>query len=58
MTDDVEMQYANNPIIKGNEVRQMLKAVLSELDKMSLLVSTNRQLSGILSKATTKAPTK
>jgi hypothetical protein len=34
MTDDVEMQYANNPMIKGNEVRQMLKAIISELDKM------------------------
>jgi hypothetical protein len=34
MTDDVEMQYANNPVIKGDEVRQMFKAVLSELDKM------------------------
>jgi hypothetical protein len=34
MTDDVELQYANNPTIKGGEVRQMLKAVFSELDKM------------------------
>ncbi|KAJ5213212.1 hypothetical protein N7449_000381 [Penicillium cf. viridicatum] len=34
MTDDVEMQYANNPVIKGSEVRQMFKTVLSQLDMM------------------------
>jgi hypothetical protein len=35
MTDDVEMQYANNPVIKGDEVRQMFKNVLSKLDIMT-----------------------
>ncbi|KAJ5801474.1 uncharacterized protein N7518_003542 [Penicillium psychrosexuale] len=35
MTDDVEMQYANNPVIKGSEVRQMFKAVLGQLDMMT-----------------------
>lgn len=34
MTDDVEMQYANNPAIKGSEVRQMFKTVLGQLDMM------------------------
>ncbi|CRL29415.1 unnamed protein product [Penicillium camemberti] len=34
MTDDVEMQYANNPVIKGSEVRQMFKTVLGQLDMM------------------------
>lgn len=35
MTDDVEMQYANNPVIKGDEVRQMFKTVFNELDMMT-----------------------
>ena len=35
MTDDVEMQYANNPVIKGNDVRHMFKAVLGQLDMMT-----------------------
>ncbi|KAJ5917150.1 hypothetical protein N7466_010704 [Penicillium verhagenii] len=35
MTDDVEMQYANNPVIKGSEVRQMFKTVLGQLDMMT-----------------------
>jgi hypothetical protein len=35
MTDDVEMQYANSPMIKGSEVRQMLKTVLGQLDQMT-----------------------
>ncbi|KAJ5340745.1 hypothetical protein N7541_009869 [Penicillium brevicompactum] len=35
MTDDVEMQYANSPVIKGDEVRQMFKTVLGQLDKMT-----------------------
>ncbi|KAL5344973.1 hypothetical protein ACLOAV_009926 [Pseudogymnoascus australis] len=35
MTDDVEMQYANSPVIKGVEVRQMFRNVLGELDAMT-----------------------
>jgi hypothetical protein len=35
MTDDVEMQYANSPVIKGVDVRQMFKSVLGQLDKMT-----------------------
>lgn len=35
MTDDVEMQYANTPLLKGDSVRQMFKAVLGELDTMT-----------------------
>ncbi|OBT64037.1 hypothetical protein VE03_06716 [Pseudogymnoascus sp. 23342-1-I1] len=35
MTDDVELQYANSPVIKGVEVRQMFKNVLGELDAMT-----------------------
>jgi hypothetical protein len=35
MTDDVELQYANSPVIKGDEVRQMFKTVLGELDVMT-----------------------
>ncbi|KAJ5937518.1 hypothetical protein N7454_003860 [Penicillium verhagenii] len=35
MTDDVEMQYANNPVIKGSEVRHMFKTVLGQLDMMA-----------------------
>ncbi|KAJ5997219.1 hypothetical protein N7499_006474 [Penicillium canescens] len=35
MTDDVEMQYANSPVIKGNEVRQMFKTVLGQLGMMT-----------------------
>jgi hypothetical protein len=35
MTDDVEIQYSNNPVIKGNEVRQMFKIVLGQLDMMT-----------------------
>lgn len=34
MTDDVEMQYANTPVIKGDEVRQMFNNVLGQLDQM------------------------
>ncbi|KAJ5491874.1 hypothetical protein LT330_009130 [Penicillium expansum] len=34
MTEDVEMQYANNPVIKGSDVRQMFKTVLGKLDMM------------------------
>jgi hypothetical protein len=35
MADDVELQYANSPVIKGDEVRQMFKTVLSKLDMMT-----------------------
>jgi hypothetical protein len=35
MTDDVELQYGNSPVIKGNEVRQMFKNVLGQLDLMT-----------------------
>lgn len=35
MTDDVEMQYANNAVIKGSEVRQMFKTVLGQLAMMT-----------------------
>lgn len=35
MTDDVEMQYANSPVIKGNDVREMFRTVLGQLDKMT-----------------------
>jgi hypothetical protein len=35
MTDDVEMQYANSPVIKGSEVRQMFKTVLGQLGMMT-----------------------
>lgn len=35
MTDDIEMQYANNPVIKGSEVRQMFTTVLGQLDQMA-----------------------
>ncbi|CAG8123767.1 unnamed protein product [Penicillium salamii] len=35
MTEDVEMQYANSPVIKGSEVRQMFKTVLGQLDIMT-----------------------
>lgn len=35
MTDDVELQYANSPVIKGDEVRQMFKTVLVQLDSMT-----------------------
>lgn len=34
MTDDVELQYANNPILKAHEVRQMFKDIFTKLDKM------------------------
>jgi hypothetical protein len=35
MTDDIEMQYANSPVIKGSEVRQMFTTVLGQLDQMT-----------------------
>ncbi len=34
MTEDVELQYANNPVIKGEEVRAMFGQVLPQLDLM------------------------
>lgn len=34
MTDDTELQYANNPIIKGQEVRDMFAQVFQQLDLM------------------------
>ena len=35
MTEDVELQYANNPVIKGSEVRQMFKSVFGQLEMMT-----------------------
>jgi len=34
MTEDVELQYANNPVIKGEEVRAMFSQAFSQLDLM------------------------
>ncbi|KAJ5551970.1 hypothetical protein N7461_006668 [Penicillium sp. DV-2018c] len=35
MTDDVELQYANNAVMKGSEVRQMFRTVFAQLDMMT-----------------------
>lgn len=35
MTDDVELQYANNPVVKGGEVRKMFKDTFAKLDMMT-----------------------
>jgi len=34
MTDDTELQYANNPVMKGKEVRDMFTQVFQQLDLM------------------------
>ncbi|KAI1621115.1 hypothetical protein EDD37DRAFT_653413 [Exophiala viscosa] len=34
MTDDTELQYANNPVTKGQEVRDMFAQVFLQLDLM------------------------
>lgn len=34
MTEDVELQYANNPVIKGADVQAMFGQVLPQLDLM------------------------
>ncbi|KIW10995.1 hypothetical protein PV08_10294 [Exophiala spinifera] len=34
MTDDVELQYANNPVLKGEKVRDMFSRVFQQLDLM------------------------
>lgn len=34
MTEDIELQYANNPVLKGAEVRAMFEQVFPQLDLM------------------------
>ncbi|KIX99031.1 uncharacterized protein Z520_05492 [Fonsecaea multimorphosa CBS 102226] len=34
MTDDIELQYANNPVLKGAEVRAMFASVFRQLSLM------------------------
>ncbi|EXJ79469.1 hypothetical protein A1O3_08971, partial [Capronia epimyces CBS 606.96] len=34
MTDDIELQYANNPVVKGADVRTMFEQVFPQLDLM------------------------
>lgn len=34
MTDDIELQYANNPVLKGPEVKAMFTSVFQQLSLM------------------------
>jgi hypothetical protein len=34
MTEDVELQYANNPVLKGPDVQAMFEQVFPQLDMM------------------------